>query len=333
MKRVKTALLGLTGIGEEFLRALVEDDQFELIAVADRDGEALRKRADGLTARPFGDYRSAIVESMRFGLEAILVALPPYQAVEFNVLAAERGIGVLQGTPWARTTTEARRLIEAFARGGVPLVVLRPWQSEPALSKLGEPAGLIGRVFAAHTQVRAADGPTGWRGDSIRAGGGVLLNDAYEQVDLLVQLMGFPETVFAQARMAVAPGKPRKYDTEDAMTVTFCFPGDRVGSLTAWRGAREPRWDMTLVGEGGVVQLGPNKMIVDRLDLPGPRVHTVRAAYRIAPAISAFGAAQRAGLREPASPAKGHLSTMAVIEAAYLSAKTASPESPERFLV
>jgi len=333
VKRVKAALLGLTGIGEEFLRALVEDDQFELIAVADRDGEALRKHADGLTARPFEDYRSAIVESTRLGLEAILVALPPYQAVEFDVLAAARGIGVLQGAPWARTITEAQRLIAAFARGSAPLVVLRPWQSEPALAKLGDPSALIGRVYAVHAQVRAAHGPTGWRGDSVRAGAGVLLNDAYEQVDLLVLLMGLPETVFAQARMAVAPGKPRKHDTEDAMTVTLCFPGDRVGSLTAWRGAREPGWEVTFVGEGGVVRLTPDKMIVDRADLPRPTVHDVRTACRIAPAISAFGAAQLAGLREPASAAKGHLSTMAVIEAVYLSVKTGSPESPERFLV
>jgi len=332
MKRLKVALLGLQGVGTELLRAAQADDQFELVAIAEADSETLRREAEGLSVPLFADHRSAIVESVQLGLDAVLITLPPYQAVEFDVLAAERGIGVFQTVPWARNVLEARRVVEVFARCGVPLVLARPWQSEPATAGLRDPASLVGRVFAAEVSVRASPGPLGWRGDSVRAGAGVLLNDAYEQLDLLVCLFGLPQTVFGQARQAISPGAPRKYDTEDAMALTLVFSGDRVGSLMAWRGAGAPEWSITLVGQDGVIHLCRERMAVHRPDLLVPQVHSIRTSYRMAPALAAFGAAHQAGLRKRESMAAEHLSTIAVLEAAYLSAKTGAPESPRPFL-
>ena len=96
--------------------------------------------------------------------------------------------------------------------------------------------------------MRTADGSTGWRGDSLRAGGGILLNGAYQQVDMLVHLMGMPIFVDAQCCTAVAPGKACNYDTEDAAQLAMRFTGERIASLTASLTASEPFWKVTLIG-------------------------------------------------------------------------------------
>ena len=183
MDRAKVALLGLQGVGSDYLTALQVDDQFELLAVADRDPEMLRRYTEGTTLRGYTDYRSAIVETAGDGLDLLFVALEPFQSNEFVHLAAERGIGVFHRAPWARNVSEAERLLRRFSKNQGALCVSRPWQAEPAFAPLRGVTALVGRPYIASAEVRTDLGPDWWRGDSARAGGGVLLNDAYEQLD------------------------------------------------------------------------------------------------------------------------------------------------------
>ncbi|MHC4698723.1 MAG: hypothetical protein ACYTFA_18495, partial [Planctomycetota bacterium] len=114
--------------------------------------------------------------------------------------------------------------------------------------------------------------------------------------------------------------------------------------VTVWRGAPDPGWNVTLVGADGAVELSESGMTLVRrsdqsrceTDLPAGqevadrlegRPHTPGAA-----AVDAVRAARIAGNLPPLSTARDHLKTLAVIEGAYLSAKTGSPETPTRFL-
>jgi predicted dehydrogenase len=149
---------------------------------------------------------------------------------------------------------------------------------------------------------------------------------------MLVHLLGVPEYVNAQCSAAVAPGRARSYDTEDAALVSMRFAGERIASIAASRNASEHTWCVTLIGESGSVDLSPDRMVLQPRSA-GPReCLSVKTRDRVGPAICAFGAALLAGIRNLPSMAKEHLLTLATIEAAYLSAKTGSPESPDRFL-
>lgn len=331
MKRLKVALMGLAGVGADYLAAIRSDEQFELVAVADTDSEVLRRHTDTVAVGVFEDYRSLIVETAHSGLDLLLVALEPFQSTEFVQMAAARGIGVFHKAPCARNVREAQRLVDQFARSERPLVVSRPWQFEPAYAALNRLTEFTGHVYAATASVQTGDTPVGWRGDLVRAGGGVLLNGAYEAVDMLVHLLGIPERVYAQCSAAVAPGAPRKYDTEDTAMVLLGFGQERTACVTVLRGVAEPSWEVAFVGIEGTVEVRADGLTIIPRDGNLVEYHGARTSSPVAHAISAFGASRLSGALPLKSKAEEHLPTLAVIEAAYLSARTGAPESPSRF--
>jgi len=331
LKRLKVALMGLSGVGADYLTAIRSDDRFDLVAVADTDSEILRRQAEVLPYRPYEDYRSLIVETAHSGLDLLFVALAPFQSIEFVELAAARGIGVFHKAPCARTVDEAGRLVRWFANGRCPLVVSREWQFEPACAVLDPLPEIAGYVYAAIAHVRTADAPVRWRGDSVRAGGGVLLNGAYEAVDMLIHLLGLPETVHARCGLAIAPPAPRKYDTEDVAVVSLDFGSGRIAGVTTMRGATKPSWSVTFLGVESTVEVRADGMTITPRD-GGPVEHyAVQSTNPAAHAISAFGASRLSGAERFESTAREHIATMAAIEAAYLSARTGAPEAPARF--
>ena len=246
MKKLNVALVGLSGVGREYLEAVVGDPRFNLLAVADTDCEFLRDTAKSTGAKAYDDHRSLVVETARDGLDMLLLAVEPFQSVELLPLAAKLGVYVFHKTPFARSYAEGKALAESFAGDPQRLIVSRCWRYEPAYQHLFSLDDSVGRVFLASARVQSsADGRVGWRGDRVRAGGGVLLNGAYEQVDMLVEFLGVPQEVLALCGFATVPGSARPYDTEDTAVVSMRFSDERIGSLVAARGTPNPGWNMT----------------------------------------------------------------------------------------
>lgn len=342
MRRPRAAVIGLAGAGEEYLSALRDDGGYELVAIADVNPELLRRHADDASIRLYEDYRSLIVERSSTGLDIMFVTLEPFQSLEFMDLTASHGINVFHKAPFARSVEEARRLAALFDANGCKLLVSRTWQYEHAFSGLTGASELVKRVDVVTATVQTTDRPSGWRGDCRRAGGGVLLNGAYEQLDMIVSLLGVPESVHAHCSAIVAPGAVRNYDTEDAALLLLDFRDQRVGSLTAWRGAPRAGWNATLVAAEATIELCDDRMTVLHAEVDGASDTAPRNARRrrsptgtrgaLATMVGAVRDGMSAGTCSHSSSAADHLNTLAVIEAAYLSAKTASPEAAAQFL-
>lgn len=326
------ALMGLGEEGVDCLSAIRSLEQLKLIAVGDSEAERLRRHTESLSLRTYEDYRSLILETSHAGLDVLIVSLEPFQSLEFVEMAASRGIAVFHKAPWARTVAEARRLIDLFAKRSCPLVVSRWWQFEPAFEPLADMAQQCGHVFAATASIHTNDTSAGWRGDARRAGGGVLLNGAYEILDMLVHVMGMPESVYAQCGFGTEPGSARSYDTEDFAYLSLCLPHDRKASVVCSRGAAESDWRVSFYGTQGTVEVSQDRLIYTPRDGGAPQQHKVWAKYPIVHAIGAFAETLTDDRKSRQSTAKEHLATVALIQAAYLSAKTGEPESPSRML-
>jgi len=191
-------------------------------------------------------------------------------------------------------------------------------------------------VYAATAEVRTTHDPrTGWRGDSERAGGGVLLNDAYGELDMLVDLLGIPQHVGAWCGYAAKPGAPRPYDTEDTSILSMQFGQGRIAGVCAHRRARDELRRLTLFGAEGDVEVLPDRLVVTDRGTGERETLEVQSDNRFAAEISALANwhFQRAANpdRKHSSTGADHLATMAVVQAAYLSARTGSPESPDSF--
>ena len=331
MKRIPAAIIGLCGQGAEFLAAVRDNCRFELLAVADADAGLVRAAAEAGGAKGYTDYRSLVVEQAGEKLEALFVALEPFESVEYLTLAATHGINVFHQAPVGRNVEEASAAASAVARRDRLLTVGRYFSADPAYAELGEIETLIGRIHFATAEVQvAAQDLSGWRGDSVRAGGGVLIQGAYTAIDVLVGVLGLPDEVTACLSWRKSPSSARPYDTEDAAIVSMRFSDERIAQLSATRGGARDDWRVTFIGGQGSAEVSPDRL---RIKEQGgvDRWSVIRASNRFAAQIDDFARA----LRDPDWPRRStgddHLDTIAVIEAAYLSAKTNTPESPSRF--
>ncbi len=330
MKRLRCGLLGLAGEGQALLDAVVANPTVELVAVGDPEHPALRPTAEKFGAQAFEDCRSLLVEAP---LEVVFVALPPYQAGEYLRTPAQRGVGVFQLAPWALDFEAAAELAHLFDGLGCPYVIARPWQTERAFDRLRDVREALGRVYAIDVDVVAARlGREGWLGDAQRAGGGTLLHDTYEQIDLVLTLCGLPEQVYAAAGWLPGPAEPRPYDTEDAMSVICKYSQDRFATITSCRAAAALKWKVTLRGTAATARVLPKSVRVT--NSAGERIAEVRvrSRNRYSLAVNAFVTAMLEGTKSISPSAREHLPTMALMQAAYLSAKTGHPESPATFL-
>lgn len=327
---MRATVLGLAESGADLCAAVAGHPFFHLVAVADRD----RSRAEAV-ARKYGadvhdDARSALIEG---NARTLFLALPPYQRPEYVRLAAQRGMPVLVTAPPALDLAQAVASVRCFAASAGSLSVARLWQSEPAYLRLQRLDLLIGRVFSAHVNLIAPLGDVqGWRGDSQRAGGGVLLNDAYDPCDALVSIFGVPEEVYTILPRTTGAGELRAHDTEDAATIMLRFPGGCVATMNCRRMGHDHYWRYRLHGTRGTALVTPEAMSVSATPGDSPSTSRVRTRNRFGPPVAAFAVALEAGLARLPSSVEEHLPTMAVIEAAYLSARTGQPESPRRLL-
>ena len=336
MKRLKTALLGIRGVGADYLDALCGDDQFELVAVGDTDARVQADRLAELGVRRYTDYRSLVVETASAGLDLLVVALEPRDrhwqsqlagsllagSTGFVTLAASRGVHVFHKAPFARGVDEGREIVRLFADHKAKIVVARPWEFDPALAPLASLEQLVGQVYAATAFVTVGRPCAEDGGDIEEPKGGALLYEAYDVIDRLVHWLGRPDSVYA-LRAAVA--------TREAVVITLRFSAGLAGSVTVMRDSSEASWTLTIAGADATATISPSTLLISpsRGEDPPIQPGKVETASR---ALSAFGGALLSGVADVVGAAEKHLATIATIESAYLSCKTGAPETPGRLL-
>jgi predicted dehydrogenase len=324
---MKVGLMGFGRGGRLVADALRASSWCELVAAAGSGAARLERfRLDHPGVAVYDDYRSLIVEN---ALDALFVAVPPFVRGRYLALAAQRGLPVWMVTPAARRLDEALALMEQFERAECPLVVSREWGIEESLQP--EAVGLthLGRLFFARGNVMTCwSDDLDWRGDSVRAGGGVLLDRGYGLVDTLVQVMGVPSTIYAAARGVSRPGGRYPYDTEDTAAVVCQFTGGAIAVISACWTSGPTRTKLEIHGAGGAMHVDATHVrIRDRSGQTEVAAH-VRGANPFIPQIETFLSGLSSGKTGMLSAIRQHLATMAVIQAAYLSVRTGQPESP-----
>jgi predicted dehydrogenase len=324
---MKVGLMGLGKGGQLVAEAILSSSWCELVAVASRQAHRLDRFVEKhphIVA--YDDFRSLIVENP---LDALFVAVPPFLRPKYLALAAEHRCPVWLLTPVARRFDEAVEIMNRFEKADCPIAVARSWGAEPAMQPDAIDVNRLGRLFLAVGNVTTCtEDDLDWRGDSVRAGGGVLLDRGYELVDLVVKLMGLPATVYAAVKGVSRPGTRFPYDTEDTAAVVCQFAGGGMAVLSACWTAGPQRSEIELFGTAGSIRIDPQRVVCR--DRTGDKTlsETARASNPLQAPIENFLASLRSAPERMRSSVRDHLATMAVIQAAYLSARTGQPESP-----
>ncbi len=335
---LETAVLGLNEAGRELLDAADQLDHFRICAVAGKDPGLLEKLGAQHQCEVYDDYRQLLV---RGHIDCLLVAAPIHMCDEYLRTAMEQKFNILKPAPFARNFEEAAELVRLAAGERVQLAVGNPgrfapkWQAARDAFASGEMEGAF--LIEAHCWV--TDEPINpWQSDPKLAGGGVLLHQCYEVIDQIVSNLPLPQQVYALTASQAHDKQQRLYVTEDTAVVTMRFSDTLIANVVASRrkGAGHNRMFLKVYG--------PQKTLtVDDACTLTRSVEGRRDSRQLA------GAAERAACvrdmlesfalsvsnpeeHKLVSGGRQNLRNMAVIEAAYLSARTAMPEEPARIL-
>lgn len=199
MRPVRVALVGCGKVGQIHAQALSTLPGSELIAVSDTQWDRAQAFAARYRTQPFVDVATMLSETRP---EAVFIATPHPLHAEATILAARAGANVLIEKPMAASLADCDAMLAAARKAGVKLGVIsqRRWSEPVARMKAAIDAGKIGRPMLGLVQMlnwreESYYQSDPWRGRWDTEGGGVLVNQAPHQLDILQWMMGEVEEV------------------------------------------------------------------------------------------------------------------------------------------
>lgn len=223
----RVGLAGAGGIAGAHAAALTALEGVRLAHVFDADPSRAATLAASHGAEPVGSLER-LIETC----DAVFVCTwtAAHREIVQQVVAAGRP--VFCEKPLAPTAAEARQMTDAVCSSGVVNQVGLPLRFKPGFAVLrrllADPAN--GRVLTATMHVQMGNrgkALSGWRRDARLAGGGMLLEVGFHDMDLLEWLVGPARSVAAYSCPGQYPG------IEDAATVALQYAGGATGSLVA----------------------------------------------------------------------------------------------------
>jgi len=333
--KLKTAVLGLDDGGRLLLEAADKSGYFRIQAVADKDVQLAEKMAAQYNCAAYDDYRQLIMQNQ---FDCLLVAAGIYSCDEYVRAAIKKKFNVLKLAPAARNFEEAAefaRLAEQedikFAvansrRFAQSFLAFRQFLQEGRIEQIS----LITAVCCLGGKVRPA-----WQADPKLAGGGVLLRNCYEMVDQIVWNFATPKQVYSLSTNTAGDRQQRLYLTEDAAIVTMKFNETCFGNLIASRIFGPEQEFLKVYGKDKILTVSDGRFTVS--DALGRTEEESEYDDDELGRMSRLMENFALSIVSPdknrlCSSAAENLMNMAVIESAYLSARTAMPEEPGRIL-
>jgi predicted dehydrogenase len=267
----------------------------------------------------------------RDDVDAVVITTPNAQHRDVAVAAASAGKHVLTDKPMARTTAEADEMIAAADNSSVVLV---PFQNTRFMAPFvaahdAVADGRIGEV----TGVRAAfghGGPQAWAPDATwffdkeLSGGGCLIDLGVHVIDL-VRYVTADDITDVNALLTASPVGDGSGVEADAQLLVRLGRG-AIGTIHAsWSSRPGPDHQLTIIGTEGTLHLD-SRTALTLLPMSGDRERVALPEQTSSP-LDEFLAAVR-GERAPSVTAKDGRAAVAVVEAAYESARTGERVSP-----
>ncbi len=228
---IRIAIIGPGKVGHLHARAVGQIPGAELVAVCGRSPEKTEAFAQPYGIAAYTDI-ARMVQTERVDLCLVCTPHPAHR--EPTVAALDAGAHVLVEKPLASSLADCDAMLEAARRNGRQLGVIsqrRFYESSLRIraaidaGKIGTPA--LGMVIMLGWRDEAYYQSDPWRGKWAEEGGGVLVNQAPHQLDLLLWYMGDVEEVYGQWRNVNHP----YIEVEDTAVAILKFKNGGIGNI------------------------------------------------------------------------------------------------------
>ncbi len=224
-------IIGAGKVSHMHARAIAEIGNAELLAVCARDMDRTNEFAAQYKIKPYVD----IDEMLRHpGLDAVIICTPHPAHAAPAIKAAKSKLNVLVEKPLASSLEDCDAMIAAADDNGVTLGMVcqrrfyHPVQRvRKAIDegKIGKP--VIGLVQMLGWRDRKYYDSDPWRGTWDGEGGGVLVNQAPHQIDILQWFMGPVDTLYGSRANLNHP----YIEVEDSAIAVIRFKSGALGNI------------------------------------------------------------------------------------------------------
>ena len=341
--KLRTAVLGLNEQGRLLLEAARASDCFKIEAVADTDTNLAEKTAQKYKCEALDDYRQLITAmDSRVSPQGrvLLVAADLHSCDEHVRLAMKKRFNVLKLAPAARNFEEAAELVRLSEDEGVKFAVANPDRYQKSFLVFREfcQQGRIEQIFLLNAFCSFSNEHYHrWQSDPKLAGGGVLLHNCYQIIDQILWNLGVPQQVYSLHTNQAQDKQQRLYLAEDTAVLTMKFTDTFIGNLIASRrgGTGEGQEFLRIYGKEKIITVSRSLLTVadgmgevcEKIECDDDRLSCMTELLKnfAMSIISPDNNRLCSGGRE-------NLKNMAVMESAYLSARTGFPEEPAKIL-
>jgi len=231
MDIIKTAIIGCGKVGHLHAKALGDINNAELVAVYDNDITRANSYAEQYGIPAFDSIEKMIGDT---GVQAVIVCTPHPVHKESALAALNSGAHVIIEKPLASTLRDCDDIIEKAKEKKLLVGVVsqrrfyRPcMRIRKAIDegKIDKP--VLGIVTMLSWRDEAYYNSDPWRGSWKHEGGGVLVNQAPHQLDLLLWYMGEVDTVYG----AWANLNHPYIEVEDTAIAVIRFKNGALGNI------------------------------------------------------------------------------------------------------
>lgn len=264
------AIVGCGFIAQKHTAAIDNIEGAKLVAVCDRIEAAMTPYVEKYDAKPYTELPDMLEDET---IDVVCICTPSglHAPIAEQVAAAKKHI-VLE-KPIAMKLEETNRIIEAAKQHDVKLAVVHPNRFRPVVKELRKliDSGALGKISHANCIVnwnRNQDyyDQAPWRGTK-EHDGGVLMNQAIHNLDLLLWFMGTPKQVFSMEATRL-----RNIEAEDVSTGVIRFESGALATVQASTTVYPSNFEesITIFGEKGTVKIGgTNALYFEHLHIEG----------------------------------------------------------------
>lgn len=266
---INFAVVGMGHIANKHIEAIEKAENANLYAICDTN--PARLEIDNPNVKKYTDLKNMLEENP--DIHVVNICVPSGLHAPLTKIVAEQGSHIIVEKPMSLKLQDAEEMIKYADENGVKLAVVHPNRFRPAIQKLKEQmdAGSFGTLSHANATVRwnrnqAYYDQAEWRGTK-EFDGGVLMNQAIHDLDLMLWLMGPVESV-----QAMATTRLRKIETEDVAAAVVQFKNGALGVIEAATTIYPKNLEESLAifGETASVKIsGRNANFIETWDIEG----------------------------------------------------------------
>src|SRR5262245_32299155 len=252
MGRVRIGVVGVGSMGRTYANAIGTIDGLELGALCTRTLE----RITDLPGPKFSDHRTMIASGR---VDAVVIATPHWSHSAVAIDALRAGLHVLTDKPLAVHVADGQRMLAAHEDKTRQFGVIFNERTRPVAAKIramigGGELGQLRRIiwlatgtFRSHAYYASG----GWRATWAGEGGGVIINQASHDLDLLQWFVGLPSRVTAK----IGLGKYHPIEVEDDVSALLEYPGGATGLFVVSTGEAPGTNRVEIAGDQGKLEL------------------------------------------------------------------------------